>query len=247
VILALLALLVAGGVYAVMHLLHRGSSSQKENAAIPEGKTSNAETLLRLSGSNTIGAQLGPDLVQAWLASKGATDLNRSGSSNDETTITGKLNGAETGVSIKAHGSATAFTDLAARGAGIGMASRKIKPQEAGDLQARGLGDLTSNADEKVVGLDGVAVIVNEANSKDSMPKEEVAEIFAGNSPDHWNVYARDDKSGTYDTFKDKVLGSRPLTANAKRFEDSRALVAARPWRRIMMGLVSWGCLMQWA
>jgi phosphate transport system substrate-binding protein len=35
---------------------------------------------------------------------------------------------------------------------------------------------------------------------------------------------ARDDKSGTYDTFKTLVLGSKKLVAIAKRFEDSREL-----------------------
>jgi len=38
------------------------------------------------------------------------------------------------------------------------------------------------------------------------------------------NVYARDDKSGTYDTFKALVLGGKKLVSNAKRFEDSREL-----------------------
>ena len=59
------------------------------------------------------------------------------------------------------------------------------------------------------------------------MTKDEVAAIFSGASEGRkWNLYARDDKSGTYDTFKDRVLGSRSL-GGALRFEDSRALVTA--------------------
>jgi phosphate transport system substrate-binding protein len=39
----------------------------------------------------------------------------------------------------------------------------------------------------------------------------------------HWNLYALDDKSGTWDTFKDRVMGTRAL-GSARRFEDSAAL-----------------------
>jgi phosphate transport system substrate-binding protein len=59
------------------------------------------------------------------------------------------------------------------------------------------------------------------------MTKEEVAAAFSrGPSSRHWNLYARDEKSGTWDTFKDRVLGSSAL-ASAKRFEDSRELATA--------------------
>jgi phosphate transport system substrate-binding protein len=159
-------------------------------------------------------------LVESWLASKGASNVRRSTTGPDETTITSTLNGSAVAVQVKAHGSATAFTDLASNSCDIGMASRKIKAQEAEDLR--------SNAGERVLGLDGVAVIVNEANNTDSMRTDEIANIFSGNSSrQSWDIYARDDKSGTYDTFKDRVLGGRSLASNAKRFEDSRELAAA--------------------
>ena len=38
------------------------------------------------------------------------------------------------------------------------------------------------------------------------------------------NVYARDEKSGTWDTFKGIVLGKSALISSAKRYEDSTAL-----------------------
>jgi phosphate transport system substrate-binding protein len=186
-----------------------------------------APPLLRLSGSNTIGAQLGPDLAEAWLGSRGATNLHREPIGADETRVYGLLDANPLAIEIRAHGSATAFSDLAKGACDIGMASRRIKSSEADDLKAKGLGDLTGNANERVIGLDGVTVIVNETNPTDSMTKDEVAAIFSGASEVRkWNLYARDDKSGTYDTFKDRVLGSRSL-GGALRFEDSRALVTA--------------------
>jgi ABC-type phosphate transport system substrate-binding protein len=53
--------------------------------------------------------------------------------------------------------------------------------------------------------------------------KAQLADLFTNG---RMNVYARDDKSGTYDTFKSLVLRGRSLPGNAKRFEDSQALVA---------------------
>jgi phosphate transport system substrate-binding protein len=197
-----------------------------------------APPLLRLSGSNTIGAQLGPDLAEAWLAGRGATNLRREPMGTDETRVYALLDANPVAIEIRAHGSATAFTDLAKGACDIGMASRRIKSSEADELKTKGLGDLTGNASERVIGLDGVTIIVNETNPIDSLTKDEVAAIFSGASEGQkWNLYARDDKSGTYDTFKDRVLGNRTL-AGALRFEDSRALVTAVSRDRDGIGFV---------
>ena len=227
ILLLLLLLLAMGGGY--YYFTQRGSSGTvTENVGVRPPASGPVQTLLRLSGSNTIGAQLAPALAEAWMAGRGISNFHRETTASDETRVSGTKDGTTFAVDIKAHGSATAFTDLAAAACDIGMSSRKIKTDEATNLQSKGLGDLTSNSDERVVGLDGVAVIVNEANSTDSMTIQEVAAIFSGGGTGRaWNIYARDDKSGTYDTFKDRVLGSRPLPASAKRFEDSQALVAA--------------------
>jgi phosphate transport system substrate-binding protein len=119
------------------------------------------------------------------------------------------------------------------------MASRKIKDDEKNKLKS--LGDMTSTASENVLALDGIAIIVNRENPISTLSKEQLAQIFSGEITD-WSqvlsprgkikVYARDDKSGTFSTFKDLVLGSKPLLASAARFEDSNKLsdsVAADP------------------
>jgi phosphate transport system substrate-binding protein len=249
VVVGVLALALLGAAaYLLLHFMN-GSSSGASNASnsnnpvsTPRSATSNgpgSTPLLRLSGSNTIGAELGVALADAWLTQRGATGVHRNAGAPDETTVSGTQSGASVAILIKAHGSATAFTDLAAGAADIGMASRSIKPEEVTTLQSKGLGDLTSNANEKVLGLDGVAVIVHESNPVDALTKDEVAAIFTGaSSGRHWNIYARDDKSGTYDTFRDRVLGGRSLAAGAKRFEDSRALVSAVAQDRDGIGFV---------
>jgi phosphate transport system substrate-binding protein len=199
------------------------------------------EVILRLHGSNTIGAQLGPNLVKAFFQDQGATDIRVIPVKNDETAVQAVMPGDSSPrqIEIDAHGSATAFTDFARNLCDIGMASRKINTNEAAQLSR--LGDMTLPSSEHVLGLDGIAVIVNAANPIQSLTRDQIAGIFAGVIT-NWeqvlsprgtiHVYARNSKSGTYDTFQNLVLGSRSLMATVARIEDSRELsdrVAADP------------------
>ncbi|MFY9854446.1 MAG: phosphate ABC transporter substrate-binding/OmpA family protein [Terracidiphilus sp.] len=200
------------------------------------------KAILRLAGSNTIGDTLGPALAEAFLKNQGATDVRTVPGANPlEKIVEGVLPGDTnaSAITIAAHGSATAFTALAENSCDIGMASRKIKPDEAAKLKS--LGDMSSFANEHVLGLDGIAVIVSATNSADHFDKDKMMRIFTGEITD-WSqvganrgaikIYARDDKSGTYDTFKSLVLGGKPLAAGAQRIEDSKTLsdaVAADP------------------
>ncbi|HYW73230.1 MAG TPA: protein kinase [Pyrinomonadaceae bacterium] len=189
---------------------------------------------LRLHGSNTIGAKLAPALAEAFLRKQGATNVRTiNGASADEAKVVGLLpgNSAPTTIEINSHGSATAFMDLIGKTADVGLSSRKIEPAEIQKLGS--LGDMTSSASEHILGLDGIAVIVNRSNSIDALSKEQVAKIFSGEIT-NWSqvqganapikVYARDDKSGTFDSFKTLVLDRSGLISGAARFEDSLAL-----------------------
>ena len=212
--------------------------AKSHSNGLGSASASSGTVILRISGSNTIGAALGPALAEEFLRQRqGATGVKTvRGDKEDEVRVQGILPGESSPrtIEIHAHGSATAFEDLSKSNCDVGMASRKIKQEEATNLAA--LGNMTSPASEHVVGLDGIAVIVSKANSVQSLTKDQIARIFAGETA-NWqqlhgpdaaiNVYARDDKSGTYDTFKALVLGGKKLAANAKRFEDSRELSEA--------------------
>ncbi len=194
---------------------------------------------LRLHGSNTVGAELAPSLAAGLLQHMGAKDVARTKSANGHGWIvTGTVPGSEQPVEIDidAAGSGTAFDDLGAGRCDLGMSSRMIRPDEAERLQQAGLGDLTKPANENVIGLDGIAVIVNSRNPVRTLSVEDIGRIFDGETTSlpgangeatPVDVYARDDHSGTYDTFKSLVLGDHPLTAKAKRFGDSGELSAA--------------------
>ena len=189
-----------------------------------------------MHGSNTIGAKLLPALMEEFLKEEGAKQIQRkSGKDPEEMTIEAVMAGESTpkGIEIAAHGSKTAFEDLAAGKCDIGIASRQIKTEEADACAKIGLGDLHSPVCEHVVGLDGIAILVNQGNSISNLTKQQIADIFSGKITD-WsqtggqagaiNLYARDAKSGTFDTFKSLVLGTADLSPQSKRFEDSNEL-----------------------
>jgi phosphate transport system substrate-binding protein len=230
------------GAIAISILILAGLAAWWSFVHFANGAIAKTEPILRLAGSNTIGDTLGPALAEAFLKDQGATDVRiLSGSSPLEKIVEGVLPGdtKPSAITIAAHGSATAFTALADNSCDIGMAYRKVKPDEAAKL--RSLGDMSSFANEHVLGLDGIAVIVSASNPAAQFDKDKIKRIFTGEITD-WSqvgaskgaikIYARDDKSGTYDTFKSLVLGGKPLAAGAQRIEDSKALsdaVAADP------------------
>ncbi|WP_268800926.1 phosphate ABC transporter substrate-binding/OmpA family protein [Pseudomonas huanghezhanensis] len=191
--------------------------------------------VLRIQGSNTIGAQLGPALVDGLLAEQGFSAIEKQPLANaNEVRIRGRTRtGQLLHVDVAAHGSSTGFTALKAGNTDLAASSRPIKDTEANDLRA--LGDLKSHDAEHVIAIDGVAVILHPANPVRELSIVQLAKIFSGDIQD-WQqlggppgpikVYARDQQSGTYDTFHELVLAKsgKSLTTGALRFESSEQL-----------------------
>ncbi len=160
------------------------------------------QTLIKIYGSNTIGAELAPNLAGEFLQKKGAKDI-QTVTYKDKTTeksITGKLKGKEVVIEVKAHGSSTAFECLKKSECDIGMSSRSITSEENKEL---------NNPKEEVIALDGIAIIVHKDNLVKKLSIQQIADIFSGKIKS-WSqisdsnsrlrtitVYARDDKSGT--------------------------------------------------
>ncbi len=189
--------------------------------------------LLRLHGSNTIGSELMPALAQAFLQRRTAAKavvLRRTAPDEMRVEARDGERGVEA-IEIFAHGTRTAFEDLAGARCDVGMASSRIHDDEARALSP--LGNLTSAASEHVIALDGLAIIVNPANPISALTRSQIADIFEGKIQ-RWSevggldqaiaVHARDDRSGTFDSFKHLVLGGRVLSAAAKRHESSEEL-----------------------
>lgn len=185
---------------------------------------------LRIHGSNTVGERLMPELLQAWLAARGHGPLQRQSLALDELLLSASGSEGEFTLELHAHGSSTGFTDLIAGRADLAMASRPISAGERAALAARGV-----DVEEAVIALDGLAVIVHPGQSVQQLQLDTLRRVFAGEIRD-WSqlggrpgriaLHARDQRSGTWDTFRSLVLGSRSLAAEARRYESTDALAA---------------------
>ncbi|AIY66518.1 substrate-binding domain-containing protein [Pseudoalteromonas piratica] len=191
--------------------------------------------LFAIHGSNTIGEKLAPALLKAYFEEQGASDIDwQQGGIATERTMQFDMDGEKLAIGLAAHGSSTAFKALNANMAQIGMSSRKIKTSEIEALKGQS-GDLSKLGNEHIIALDGLAIIVNQNNPLKAITTETLSRIFSGEIS-NWaeiggeqapiKVLARDNNSGTFDTFKSLVLKKygRKLTASAERFESSSEL-----------------------
>ncbi|WP_220815146.1 phosphate ABC transporter substrate-binding/OmpA family protein [Pseudomonas paralcaligenes] len=192
-------------------------------------------TLMRIQGSNTIGAKLAPALIEGLYQSQGFGNVRTiaGAAENEQRVLAEDKLGRTLATDVAAHGSGTGFVGLQDGSADLAASSRPIKSAEAASLQA--LGDMQGAEAEQVIAIDGLAIIVHPGNPVNALTTEQLAAVFAGEITD-WSalggqageihLYARDDKSGTFDTFKELVLAAngRSLAGGAKRFESSNQL-----------------------
>src|SRR5438309_1520556 len=108
-----------------------------------------AEKLV-IKGSDTLGAKLVPQLAEQFKAQHPGTTFD-----------------------IAAEGSTTGIAAIIDGTAQIGMSSRRAKLAEMGSAAAKGV-----NMKPTIVAYDGIAVIVNSANSVKGLTKKQVEQIF---------------------------------------------------------------------
>lgn len=180
-------------------------------------------------GSNTIGEALTPALIEAYAETRKFRVEKRVGASAEEIQMELLDERGKKLVLIDAqsHGSGTSFPGLMSGKAEIGASSRPIKDKELQDLTAAG-----HKLNTHVLALDGLPIIISPSNPVKELTLEQIAKIFSGQVTD-WSqvggtageisLYARDDKSGTYDTFNTLMLApfKLKLSPKAKRFESS--------------------------
>src|SRR5690242_21124636 len=153
---------------------------------------------LVIKGSDTLGAKLVPQLAEAFKVSHPGTTFD-----------------------IAAEGSTTGIAAIIDGTAQIGMASRRAKPAEVGAAASKGV-----NMKPTIVAYDGIAVIVNAANSIKGLTKKQVEQIFTGDvtdwsavggSPGKISVYTRNTSSGTYSEFKELAMKKRDYAPSAQK------------------------------
>jgi phosphate transport system substrate-binding protein len=192
-----------------------------------------------VQGSNTIGERLMPMLIEAFGARKfGVTPTTKLAASEEQQITLKTASGPAAVIDLKSHGSGTAAPALLDGKAVIAMASRRLNADEQKKLADRFQTDILAPGNEHVLALDGLAVIVNPDNPVRQLSLDQIARIFSGEIT-NWrdvggsdtpiNIYRRDNKSGTFDTFKALVLApsggvKRDMSSQAKSFESSEAL-----------------------
>lgn len=133
-------------------------------------------------------------------------------------------------ISVKGGGSGTGIAALINGTVDMANASREMKPEEIEQLEAKG-----GEAAVTVVARDGIAVIVNPANPLADISSEDLGRIYRGEvknwkavgGPDRPIVLiSRDPSSGTYELFKEKIVGKEADYAkSAKLLPSTQAIV----------------------
>lgn len=195
---------------------------------------------IRIAGSNTVGETLMPALISGFAQQRGLSLVRRPDPDDPEVETMEAVFGVDPviEVTLERRGSSTAFKALIDEAADIGMASRQIKEGEAEALTAKGAPDPFAKESEHVIALDGLAVIVSPDNPLGAISLGDLGAIFSGKISD-WSqlglpagpvaLHARDDQSGTYDTFKSLVLkpSGASLSGSAERHVSNEEIVAA--------------------
>ncbi|SOH92789.1 phosphate transport system substrate-binding protein [Monaibacterium marinum] len=215
-----------------------------------EGETCPDPSLLRsefrIAGSETIGADLMPALIEGYSfaldADIASNQINADGSLG---LAIEDLNGGRIAdIEIASLNSEGAFSALLDGSSTIGMASRAVRPREAQAFDAADLGNITDPSQEHILALDGILVVVARSNPVHNLSIEEMAGIFSGEIT-NWsqvgginapiNVYTREDGAGTRAVFQQNVMdviGSE-VSTNAVIVDDNSDLsdaVAADPF-----------------
>ena len=165
-----------------------------------------AEKLV-IKGSDTLGAKLVPQLAEQFKAQHPGTTFD-----------------------IAAEGSTTGIAAIIDGTAEIGMASRRAKPAEISAATAKGV-----HMKPTIVAYDGIAVIVNSANSIKSLTKKQVEQIFTGEVTD-WSavggsggkisIYTRNTSSGTYSDFKELAMKKRDYAGGSQKMAGNEQIAA---------------------
>lgn len=117
----------------------------------------------------------------------------------------------EVSIQVTGGGSGTGVAALLNKTTEIANSSRELKSAELEDAKAKSVTPFTYQ-----VALDGIAVIVHPESKVDNLTIQQVSDIFSGKIKNWKSVggidmpitlYGRENSSGTYEFFKDHVLG----------------------------------------
>ncbi|WP_373635113.1 substrate-binding domain-containing protein [Yoonia sp. SS1-5] len=210
-----------------------------EGESCPEFNVVDAD--LQFAGSDTVGEGVMPLLLSGYAAFLGA-EATVTATDNDGE-ILAELIGDEGfgdpmgSYLVTSTGSSDAFRTLLSKSAEIGMASRRIRPDEARALRDNGAGNMIDPAQEHIIAVDSLVVITNPANEVNSLTTEQLRGIYnseitnwseVGGNDAPINVYGRPEGSGTRGVFESRLFGDETPTPPANiQIADSNNDMAA--------------------
>ncbi|WP_299722465.1 phosphate ABC transporter substrate-binding/OmpA family protein [uncultured Tateyamaria sp.] len=211
-----------------------------EGEACPVFETATADVVI--AGSETIGLGMMPLLLEGYAA------FNDADSTVTSTVNVGEIIAEMIGDQgfgdpmgsflVSSTNSNDAFQALMKKESEIGMASRRITPDEARALKKDGAGNMISPSQEHIVAVDSLVVIVNPENSVQELTTQQVADIFAGKIT-NWKdlggtdaeikLYDREEGSDTRSVFQKAVNRGEeaPVAASATVITDSTEMAIA--------------------
>jgi phosphate transport system substrate-binding protein len=209
--------------------------------------------VLSLEGSTSLGDELMPRLATAFLrddmgaVETGLTLAGRDAKGHARLHVWGKVPGRSglQVIEVYATGSAGAFECLASdsgtKSCDIGMSSRPINDADKASYPA--LKNLEDRGNEHVVALDAIAVIVYPQNPVRQLSVAQLRAIYKGEIRNWKDVgggdapielFGRDNHSGTFEMFTEKVIGKDPGSSSEAtvvppehQIADSRSIVNA--------------------
>lgn len=201
---------------------------------------------LRIHGSNLLGANLVPALVNRWLHDIGYTDIKRRDVDPARTEISASRDGEPLVVEIDKRGTATGIHDIIDGSAEISMSARAPTAKEID--AAWQLGNLTTSGQEWVVAIDGLAIVVPPGNPLPELSLAQLRDVLGGKIRD-WrelggrpgpiSVHALAPNTGTGELLSRLVLAGGKTAAPAKRHGSYAEIVAALEADRGGIGVMS--------
>lgn len=252
----ILTLLVMGGIaFALWYFLGKGCNTPlvqtppttEQNPPKDDTKPSGETTEINIFGSNTLGKKLVPELIKAYFKQNGATSITDTQADRLQS-LSANVKGETVKFTIQTTGTSLGFQNLNTYKADAVMASREVLPDEINALRTN-FGDIRAAKVENVIAMDAVSVIVNSKSRVKDLSRNQLGEIFKGNIT-NWAdlgypsgeiaLHIRDNRSATFDMFKETVLGGSNPVSSAVQYEDASELVSQVASDPNALGFVSW-------
>ena len=206
-------------------------------------------TLFRMSGSNIVGASLARRLSAGYLALIGDASITSSfGNTEGTLEIAGLQAGQREAVGITLSSATNGFNALLRGTADFAMSASRITPADAERLQS--LGDMTSPANEHVIGIQGVSAVVSPGNRISSLTMPQLRGMLSGQIKD-WSevgetatpiqVYVIESRGVTVDVPQDILVARDAVAGTVKALPNEQAVINAVISDRGGIGLVAFG------